>query len=67
MGFDLIHPFGDARADDRARLLATIAFNAAKGADAQPLGPRDFLKVWEDPADTEARALAAAQAWAAAG
>ncbi len=65
--YDLLEPFGGPRADDRARLIAALIYNANRPEQADALGTSDFLKVWEDPEEAEARALAAAHAWAAGG
>lgn len=46
--FYLIEPFGDARADDRARLLALASGNI-KSRD-----PQELLPTWHPPAETTA-------------
>lgn len=62
MAYDLLEPFGQRRADDGTRLLATLLFNPNRG-DGQPLAPNDFLKVWTDPAAAEAAQLANLKSW----
>lgn len=51
MAFGLVEPFGDHRADDRARgmMAMTLSAAGAKGVD-----PGKFLPVWEPPKEPSA-------------
>jgi hypothetical protein len=52
MAYSLVEPFGQPRADDAARLLASLAVNAASSS-GQPATPADFLKTWEPPVEDD--------------
>ena len=57
MGFSLIEPFGDTRADERARGVMAMAL-VAQGAKSVDVG--GFLKTWEPPREAPEQDAAAA-------
>ncbi len=66
MGFSLLEPFGDTRADDRARGVMSMTLAAA---GAKNVEPDKFLPTWQpekeaDPADALADFMAKMDAMA---
>lgn len=61
MAYSLLEPFGQGRADDGVRLLASAQFRDARG---NALKPGDFLPVWRPQTEIdEATKLAGLLAW----
>lgn len=48
VAYAAIEPFGQGRADDGFRLLASMFYNANRGKGSRPLTAADFLKTLHD-------------------
>lgn len=64
--YERLEPWGEARADYRAGIVASVFYNMNKSEKAEPRIPRDFLPIWDappkgkaSPADIRGKFLAA--------
>ena len=57
-GFYLLEPFGQSRADDGARGIMALLYNANRAPKAKAAEPSEFMPVWrpQETIDAEAKA-----------